>query len=140
VIQILRLIVCSMLITSIVGCSAINSTGNPLINSGPIVEIEGVEIRNELLSVVTDVQILVPQTGDFVGCGTILPNSSCSTTFPLRNYQGNAVNVSWKEQGRMHTTDDFVIKIPAALDTTKPARILVLIFAIGQAGAKLVQD
>ena len=138
--QFQRLLLCSMAFIFMTSCNSVNRTGKSLVNSGPAFEIDSIEIRNELETIVTDVQILVPQTGDFVGCGTILANTSCSTTFPGRTYQGNPVKVSWKEQGQNHATNDFVIKPPAALDTSKPTRILVLIFAPGQAGAKLVQD
>jgi len=107
--------------------------------TGPVIAIEGVRIVNKLAMTVTDVQILVPATGNFVTCGTILRNTSCSTSFPDRQYERKPVQVSWKEQGQAHATPNFVIEPPANLDPSRTVWIEVIIFAPGQAGAKLVQ-
>ncbi len=101
--------------------------------------IEGAVIRNELAFPVTDVQLLVPASGNFVGCGNIMARSQCSTTFPERDYHANAVVISWKERGQPHSTGEFVIKIPEKFDFSRPARLEVVIFNLGQAGAKLIQ-
>jgi len=103
------------------------------------VMIEGVVIRNELALTVTDVQLLAPASGNFVGCGNIMARSQCSTTFPERNYQANAVVISWQERGQPQSTDEFVIRIPEDFDLSRPVRLEVIIFNPGQAGAKLVQ-
>lgn len=105
----------------------------------PGIAIDGVEIINKLSFSVTDVQILVALSGDFVSCGTILRKTSCSTSFPGREYQGSPVEVTWKEQGQANTTGNFVIDPPASADSGHPWWIEVVIFAPGQAGAKLVQ-
>jgi hypothetical protein len=104
------------------------------------IAINGVQIINRLSTTVTDVQILVPATGNFVSCGTILRNTACSTSFPGRRYDRKPVQVSWKEQGQAHTTGNFVIEPPANLDLARPMWIEVVIFAPGQAGAKLVRN
>ncbi len=101
--------------------------------------IEGVTIRNELSFSVTDVQLLVPASGNFVGCGNILAQSQCSTTFPERNYQENAVVITWKERGQSQSTSEFIIKISEKFDLNRTVRLEVVIFNMGQAGAKLVQ-
>jgi hypothetical protein len=107
--------------------------------AGPALEIEGIEIRNELAHGVSDVTILIPQTGDFVSCGNIIQATSCSTTFPGRSYQGHKVQITWKEQGVPHSTDEFAIKPPELLKSGLPIWIEVVIFAPGQAGARMVQ-
>ena len=101
--------------------------------------IEGAVIRNELAFPVTDVQLLVPASGNFVGCGNIMARSQCSTTFPERDYHANAVVISWKERGQPNSTAEFVIRIPEEFDHGRPARLEIIIFNMGQAGAKLVQ-
>lgn len=103
------------------------------------IEIDGVEIVNELGYEITDVQILVPRTGAFVGCGTVLGRTSCSTSFPGRAYQQNKVQVSWKERGQPHTTGDFEISLPADVRNSHQFWIEVVIFAPGQAGARLIR-
>jgi hypothetical protein len=108
--------------------------------TGPVIAIDGVRIINKLAITVTDVQILVPATGNFVTCGAILRNTACSTSFPDRQYERKPVQVSWKEQGQAHATPNFVIEPPANLDPARPVWIEVVIFAPGQAGAKLIQQ
>lgn len=103
------------------------------------IEIDGVIIRNELAFPVTEVQLLVPSTGNFVGCGNIMGRSACSTKFPSRDYYANEVVISWKEYGQPHSTGPFVIKIPDGVEQNRPAQLEVIIFNMGQAGAKLVQ-
>jgi hypothetical protein len=105
----------------------------------PEVVIAGVEIRNELAYPVTDVMIEVPATGAFAGCGNLLPRTACSNAFEGVDFRSNAVLVRWKERGADHSTGEFVIEIPADLQPGKPAVIEAVIFAPGEAGARLVQ-
>jgi hypothetical protein len=103
------------------------------------IEITAVVIRNELAFTVTDVQILVPATGAFMGCGNVMAGTACSTRFPMREFRAWPVVVSWKEYGKQHDTGEFVIEIPQHIVPGLPTRLEVVIFAMGQAGAKLVQ-
>ena len=101
-------------------------------------EIYGIVIRNELAFPVTDVMIEVPATGGFAGCGNILPRSACSTKFETVHYHADPMRVSWKEYGNPHQTDEFVLRPPQ----TNPAgrfRVEVRIYAMGQAGAALIE-
>jgi hypothetical protein len=82
--------------------------------------------------------ILVPESGQFVSCGQILPLSSCSTSFPLQTYQGNGAQVSWKEQGVEQITAVFKLDPPATAINGQMAYIKVEVFDAGQAGAKLI--
>ena len=106
----------------------------------PGLRLDGMVIRNELPYPVTDVLIEVPATGAFAGCGNILPGSDCRTSFESRDYQHQALIISWKEYGESHQTGEFVIDIPDELDRARPAWLEVVIFARGQAGANLIQD
>jgi len=106
--------------------------------AGPGLQIAGIEIHNALSSIVQDVTILVPASGEFVSCGQILPDSSCSTSFPVRDYRESAVQVSWKEQGEPHSMPAFKLEAPATASEGQRAYIRVEVFASGQAGAKLV--
>lgn len=119
-------------------CAPVSESSKP----GEIsaIMIEGMVIRNELSFPVTEVMIDVPATGVFAGCGNILPGSECRTSFEAVDYAANAVVVSWKEHGQSHQTGEFVIEIPADLDPGKVAWVEVIIFAMGQAGARLIQS
>jgi hypothetical protein len=120
----------------VTACAARPAANVPV--SGPGVQIAGIEIHNALSAVVQDVTILVPATGEYVSCGQILPESSCSTTFPLRDYRESAVQVSWKEEGKPHSTPAFKLEAPATAIDGQRAYIRVEVFASGQAGAKLI--
>jgi len=107
---------------------------------GPAVEIDGVKISNQLRSVVTDVELLALASGDFVSCGTILPDTSCSTSFPGKGYSGGKMRISWKEQGVPKSTGDFVLDTGKFRDRPHALWVEVIVFAPGQAGARLVQQ
>ena len=106
-------------------------TGRPIV-------VEGVVIRNELAYPVNDVLIEVPASGNFAGCGNILPRSECSNTFEGVDYQANAVVIRWKEHGQPHQTDEFTIKLPQDASPGDAFVVEVVIFAPGQAGARLL--
>jgi hypothetical protein len=103
-------------------------------------EIAGIEIRNDLEYPVTEVQVLVPDTGEFVSCGSVFARTSCAAAFPLREYRANALRITWKEHGQLRSVDDFVLQAPAALDAGRPVWVQVVIFAPGQAGARLLRE
>jgi hypothetical protein len=119
--------------------SACSPVPVPEINPPPALSIAGMIIRNDLLYPVTEVMIMVPETGDFAGCGNILPESNCRTSFETVDYSGNAMVVSWKEYRQEHSTKEFVVEPGKDIDVGKPAWLEVTIFAAGQAGAKFVQ-
>jgi hypothetical protein len=125
-----------MFITVLSACSQVPV---PEINPAPALSIAGMIIRNDLLYPVREVMIKVPETGDFAGCGNILPESNCRTSFETVDYAGNAMVVSWKEYGQEHSTKAFVVEPGRDIDVNKPAWLEVTIFAAGQAGAKFVQ-
>lgn len=119
--------------------SACSRVTVPEAGSRPGVSIAGMSIRNDLPYPVTEVMIRVTETGAFAGCGNILPESACRTSFEAVDYSGNAMTVSWKEHGQEHSTKDFVLEPGIDIDTGRPAWLKVTIFAPGQAGARFVQ-
>lgn len=125
---------CVMLL--VCACSPVKVENPKSDDSG--IDIDGIIIRNELLYPVTDVMVEVPATGGFAGCGNILGRSQCSTSFPSADYRQNAIVVSWKEYGEPHRTGEFVVQIPSAMPPGSVAWLEVIVFASGQAGAKLV--
>lgn len=108
-------------------------------SGAPAYLIAGIVIRNELAHPVTDVMIEVPATGAFAGCGNVLPRTACSNAFQGVDYRSNAVLVRWREHGIERSTPEFVIEIPDAMRPGEPAFVEVIIFAPGEAGARLVQ-
>lgn len=128
------LLACLMLV--VCACAPVREDAANSKDSG--IDIDGITIRNQLLYPVTDVMVEVPATGGFAGCGNILGRSQCSTSFPAADYKQNAIVVSWKEYGEPHRTAEFVVQIPAGMEPGSVAWLEVIVFASGQAGAKLV--
>lgn len=124
------------MLLSAVGCSAPERVRE---TKPPSVTIDGLTIRNELAYPVTDVMIEVPATGAFAGCGTVLPRTECSNRFEQLDYQAHAVRIRWREHGREQSTGEFVIEVPAGMKPERPARVEVILFSPGEAGARLVQ-
>jgi hypothetical protein len=125
------------LLTLLLNACAVSGESPP--THGAAFEIVGVRIFNQLESSIADAQILVLQTGSFVSCSSIQPATSCSTSFPGREYGGGPMRVTWKEQGLPQATDDFALKTEAFATSARPLWVEVVIFAPGQAGARLVQ-
>lgn len=137
----LRLAVAAVLAATVQACVTTKPGGDaPGGHRGaPALVIDGIVIRNELAYPATDVMIEVPATGAFAGCGNVLPRTACSNTFEGVDYRSNAVLVRWRERGLQHSTGEFVIEIPDGMQPGKPAFIEVVIFAPGEAGARLLQ-
>ena len=119
------------------GCSSAPVGGRQ--SPGHSIVVSGIVIRNELPYPVTDVMIEVPSTGNFAGCGNILPRSECSNAFEQLDYRANPVVIRWKERGQPQQTDEFTIKLPGAARTGDAYRVEVIVFAPGQAGARLAE-
>ena len=104
----------------------------------PVAEVDGIEIRNELAYPVPDVMIEIPATGGYAGCGMILRQSRCATTFPSAAYRREALVIRWTEHGEPYEIADVVLDPPEGTGRAPRARLEVTIFAPGQAGARLV--
>ena len=103
------------------------------------VVVKGVSFSNGTSSPVTDVRLFVEKTKSFVSCGYIPAGSGCSTTFPLREYQGNPVSISWQQENRSWTTGEFVFELPEPLLPGKPITAIVNIGERGQSRVFLTQ-
>lgn len=122
-------------------CASCAASGTTEREAQPrLFEIAGVEIRNELQFRVTDARVLVPRTGEFVSCGTVFPGTACSAAFPQRDYRGDPLSVTWQERGEPQSVEDFVLEVPAGLDTARPVWLQVVIFSPGNAGARLLSE
>lgn len=133
-----RLALCGLTVLGFTACSPILPREESL-SPAPVV-IEGIVIRNQLSRAVTDVMVEVPATGGFAGCGNLMARSSCSTSFQQVDYRSHPIVIRWREQGQPHATDEFVVRIPENTPPGQLAWIEVIIFAPGQAGARLLPN
>lgn len=119
------------------GCASV--PGEPVRDSGESVEIRGLVIQNRAYATLTEVILLVVPTREFVSCGNIPMRGQCSTTFPLREYRGNQIEISWKEGGREWTTGEFRIERQTERDQSRPVLVRVIISPAGKAVTDLVE-
>lgn len=105
----------------------------------PGIEVVGIVIRNALAYSVHDVMVQVPATGRFAGCGNIVQNTECRTSFPAIEYGKNTLLVTWTEHGEPQATEEFVVEPPAGTHPGDSLWLEVVIYNKGLAGARLVQ-
>ena len=134
--RVMRLLLCISL-TLLTACAS-TIPAEPEPNPTGIL-IEGFLIRNGLPYSITDVMIEVPATGAFAGCGNLLPYSQCRSGFETVDYFGNAARVSWKEHGKSASTGEIVVEVPDDMAPGTVSEVEVIIFAPGQAGARLIR-
>jgi len=108
--------------------------------SNPPLQIQGMVIENQTRMWVSAARLLVPVTGNFVSCGNIPPESMCSTTFPETAYTGNPVEVTWSQGGQIHSTGQFVVRLPEQLIEDRPGVVRVVIIGPDSAGVVIVQN
>ena len=133
----IRLVFLMLLIPGIDACRIV--TDQAPRSETPGIDIRGLRIENRSFSLVTEVMLLVTKTGEFISCGNIPMRGLCSTTFPLRQYQGNHIEIKWKQGGTQWSTGEFVVDPPAHIDPFIPVVVRVIITTEGLAVTELVQ-
>ena len=122
------------------GLTSCQSVGVPVRNAqAQGIEIRGLRIMNQSFSMVTEVILLVSETGEFISCGNIPMHGECSSTFPLRQYEGNQIEIRWKQGGSEWSTGEFTVEANDRIDRSRPAMVRVIITSQGLAPTELVQ-
>lgn len=101
--------------------------------------VGGLFFHNNTATPLHNVSLRVEKTNDLVSCGLIPAGSTCSTTFPLKKYQGNPVMLSWVQEGRAWSSEEFYIQLPHPLVYDKPITAVVDIGNQGKVNARFVQ-
>jgi hypothetical protein len=102
-------------------------------------QIRGLVIQNRSYAALSEVMLLVLPTREFVSCGNIPIRGQCATTFPVREYQGNEIEIRWREGGGEWFSDRFRVERRAGLDYSMPVRVRVVVSPAGTAVTELVQ-
>lgn len=101
--------------------------------------VAGLTFYNLTSSPIKNARLSVHKTHGTVACGFILPYKECSTTFPQRQYQGNAITVSWQQAGQTWTASDVEVQLP---EYPIPNRSTIALISLGENGsisARLIQ-
>lgn len=97
-------------------------------------------IHNKTAIPVKNVTIRAPNTQSVFSCGYIAPGTFCSNKFQKRIYQGNPIKIGWELHGNKQTTNEFVLKLPAGLQKTRPFRGVLDINPNGSIRTYIEQD
>lgn len=123
---------CYLLGLFISGCAELPET-NPL-------TVAGLTFHNATSTPIKNARLSVSKTHGMVACGFILPHKECSTTFPQRQYQGNAITVSWQHAGHTWTSTDVYVQLPEYPIPNRPATAVVTLGENGSISARLIQS
>jgi len=72
-----------------------------------------------------NVSVNVQNTRAHVSCSVLLIGRSCSTTFPEKNYKGNAVHIMWEVDGVSYKTAPFNVKTSSLVSSERVASVVV---------------
>lgn len=101
--------------------------------------VAGLTFQNATSSPIHNARLSASKTYGLVACGVILPHSECSTTFPLRQYQGNAITVSWQHADQTWTSADVYAQLPEYPVANRPATAVVSLGEKGSISVRLIQ-
>ncbi len=109
------------------------------ITAGGHYQINAVVIRNSSETGIEQAQIKVEKTQELFSCGHIIKGTECSTTFRVRDYAGNAISVSWVQDGKLHITGLFIMEIPSKMKADIPMTAVLEIRDRGRTYSYLTQ-
>lgn len=96
------------------------------------ITVSGLVFYNNTATPVHNAKLSVSKTRGLVACGFILAWKECSTTFPVRQYQGNPIIVSWEQAGHTWSSGEYYVQLPADPPTNTPSIAMV---TLGDDGA-----
>ena len=102
------------------------------------IEITELRFENHANVAIHDVALRVGATREVVKCGVIAAKNICSTSFPVRRYQGNSVVISWTHAGSAFNSGDMVIEPGENLNSDVPVQVLVKIMPNGRLNAAMI--
>jgi hypothetical protein len=108
-----------MLITLTAGCSNFPQYKGFIVDE--------VSFVNQTSMAVHDVAVTVEQTGGVVSCGYIPVSGDCTVGFPVRQYHGQPVKVSWQQAGKNWDTGEFIILPEKIKNPNQPVSVKVLL-------------
>ena len=101
--------------------------------------VAGLTFHNATSTPIKNARLSVSKTHGLVACGFIPPHNDCSTTFPLKQYQGNPITVSWQHADQTWTSTDVGVQLPEYPIPNRPATAVVTLGENGSVSARLIQ-
>jgi hypothetical protein len=119
--------------------SACSASGERQAVKGQLL-IDSLSFQNQSRSMISGIQLLVADTGEFVSCGNIPPGGVCANTFPGRVFRGSPVEVSWTQAGQAWSTGAMRLSVGDDVAAAGAATVQVVVVAPGSAGVLLVPE
>lgn len=104
------------------------------------VTVKGVLFKNNSNLVINSIKLKVDETGRYINCSGIQRGSTCSTTFPLRKYQNNALTIQWWQQGISYTRESFKIETSELKIEPQQYILIITINSNGKISAQFIPD
>ncbi len=101
--------------------------------------VAGLTFHNATSGPIKNARLTASKTHGLVACGFILPHNDCSTTFPLKQYQGNSITVSWQHAGQTWTSEGVDVQLPEYPIPNRPTTAVVTLGENGSINARLIQ-
>jgi hypothetical protein len=73
--------------------------------------INEIVIHNSSDILLEKAKLKVSKSYGLFSCSNIIPHTACSTTFPVRPYEGNWVKISWQKNGKEISTENIHIPV-----------------------------
>jgi len=102
------------------------------------ITVGGLMFYNNTDAPIQNAKLSVTTTRGLVACGVILPGKECSTTFPVRQYQGNPIIVTWEQADQTWSSGEIYVKLPSASAAAAPTIAVVTLGVQGAIDVKLV--
>ncbi len=127
---------CRLWVYSLLGLLVTSCADLPQTNH---LTVAGLTFHNATASPIHNAKLSVHKTHGMIGCGVILPYKECSTTFPRRQYQGNAITVTWQQAGQTWSLTNVPVDLPEHPIPGRPTTARVTLGENGSVTAKLIQ-
>lgn len=96
-------------------------------------------IVNNSRDLIQDVKISASATGQAFSCGNIAPLGICANKLPSRPYLENPIRIDWMLGNTARQSNEFVLEVPATLDSGSPLRGVLEISPRGSISAYFEQ-
>ena len=102
-------------------------------------QIKGLLFKNFTDGALKNISLKVAANHKFISCGYIAIRGECSTTFPIKEYQGNSISLSWSQHNQQHLYDDIYIDQKSIINFIEPALVVITIYENSKPTAEFTQ-
>lgn len=89
------------------------------------IKIDGVVFNNLTSQQMRNMRIFVKESNAFAVCSYMPAKGQCSTTFPVRRYKGNSLTVTWEQNEKSWSKEDFYVEALIRFNWGDPAKVII---------------